>query len=198
MRYWLMKTEPETFSIDDLCRKGEETWDGVRNYQARNFMRDDMRVGDAVLIYHSSTNPPGVAGMAEISREAIPDRSALDPASKYFDPKATVDDPRWVMVTVRFVEKFPAVVPLATLKHTPGLEAMGVVRPANRLSIQPVTAAEFAIIRTLAHSKPAPADTAPSAKPKPKKAKSKARTKAKAQTKAVPTSRVRAGKKARR
>src|SRR5690606_17593040 len=105
-RYWLMKSEPGSYSIDDLQRDTRTSWEGVRNYQARNFMRDDMRPGDGVLFYHSGANPPGVAGLAKIARAAYPDPTALDPDSHYYDPKATKEDPRWVMVDIEFVEKF--------------------------------------------------------------------------------------------
>ena len=148
MRYWLMKSEPGTYSIDDLRRDGQTFWDGVRNYQARNFMRDDMRVGDKVLFYHSNAAPPGVAGLAEVVRESYPDHTARDPKSKYFDPKAGEDDPRWFMVDIAFVEKFDHFVPLGTLRETPGLESM-LVTTRSRLSIQPVTAEEYEIVRKL-------------------------------------------------
>ena len=148
-RYWLMKSEPDVFSIDDLQARGVEHWDGVRNYQARNIMRDEMKVGDRVLFYHSNAKPPGVAGVAEVARESYPDHTAFDPASKYHDPKSDPDNPRWLMVDVKFVEKFPAVVPLATLQQTPGLEDMMVVKKGMRLSIQPVTSAEWRVVLRL-------------------------------------------------
>jgi predicted RNA-binding protein with PUA-like domain len=137
-RFWLMKTEPETFGIDDLEAVGREPWDGVRNYQARNLMRDDMKVGDGVLIYHSNAKPPGIAGLARVSREAFPDPTAFDESSRYHDPKSDPEDPRWVMVEVEFVEKFDALVPLDQLKDDPALEGMLVTRRGQRLSIQPV------------------------------------------------------------
>jgi len=143
-----MKTEPDVYSIDDLERDGTTFWDGVRNYQARNFMRDEMRPGDGVLFYHSNADPPGVAGLAEVVRPGYPDPTARDPASDYYDPKATDADPRWYMVDIRFVEKFPALVPLAVLRDTPGLEAM-LVNRKSRLSVQPVTPAEFEIVARL-------------------------------------------------
>lgn len=150
-RYWLMKTEPDTFSIRDLRDRpgGRERWDGVRNYQSRNHMRDGMSVGDGVLFYHSSCEPAGVAGLAEISAPAIPDPSALDPGSKYHDPRAKPDANPWVMVEVKFRKEFPAVVPLTVLRTTPGLEGMLVIRRGMRLSIQPVTPEEFAIVAKL-------------------------------------------------
>jgi predicted RNA-binding protein with PUA-like domain len=147
-RYWLMKSEPSSYSIDDLERDGRTSWEGVRNYQARNFMRDDMKVGDGVLYYHSGANPPGVAGLARIAREGYPDPSALDPKSHYHDPKATEEDPRWFMVDIEFVERFPDVVPLATLHDTAGLEEM-LVNKKSRLSVQPVAKQEFDIVARL-------------------------------------------------
>lgn len=148
-RYWLMKTEPDVYSIDDLARDGREHWEGIRNYQARNFMRDEMRVGDAVLIYHSNAKPPGVAGLATICREAYPDHFAWDAASQYFDPKASPEDPRWCMVDVTFVEKFSQLVSLETLKADPTLEGMLVTRRGQRLSIQPVDQVHYRHVVTL-------------------------------------------------
>lgn len=148
-RHWLMKSEPNTYSIDDLRRDGSTCWDSIRNYQARNFMRDDMRPGDLVLFYHSNASPPGVAGVARVSRAAYPDHTARDTGSDYFDPKATEQDPRWYMVDVEFVEKFPQIVPLTSLRDQPGLEEM-VVTKRSRLSVQPVTAEEFEIVRRMA------------------------------------------------
>jgi predicted RNA-binding protein with PUA-like domain len=147
-RYWLMKSEPEVYSIDDLARDGTTHWDGVRNYQARNFMRDDMRPGDGVLFYHSNAKPPGVAGVAEVVRAGYPDHTARDPESRYFDPRASDADPRWYMVDIRFVLKFQDFVPLSTLRTTPGLEEMLAVTK-SRLSVQPVTRAEFEIVKGL-------------------------------------------------
>lgn len=144
-KYWLMKSEPNTYSIDDLARDGRTHWDGVRNYQARNFMRDEMKVGDGVLFYHSNANPPGVAGIARVVREGYPDNTAQDPNSKYFDPKASPEDPRWFMVDIEFVEKFDELVPLETLRQTPGLEEM-LVTKKSRLSVQPVRPEEFEIV----------------------------------------------------
>jgi len=130
MKYWLMKVEPGAYSIDRLERDGTTSWEGVRNYQARNFMRDEMRVGDKVLFYASNADPSGVTGLAEVSREGRP------------EPK----DPAWSMVDIRFVEKFPETVSLETLKKTRGLEEMVVTRKGSRLSIQPVTKAEYDIV----------------------------------------------------
>ena len=132
MKYWLMKSEPSSYSIDDLARDGTTSWNGVRNYQARNFMRD-MRVGDHVLFYASNADPSGVSGIAEVSGEAKPEP----------------DDPTWSMAEIRYVETFPAVVPLDTLKQTKGLEEMVVTRKGSRLSVQPVTKGEFDIVRKM-------------------------------------------------
>jgi predicted RNA-binding protein with PUA-like domain len=144
-RYWLMKSEPDVFSIDDLERKQVDCWDGVRNYQARNFMRE-MKIGDGVLFYHSNARPPGVAGLARVARTAYADPTAFDPRSHYFDPDSHPENPRWVMVDVAFEEKFPAVVPLSVLQATPRLEEMMVTRKGMRLSVQPVTPAEWKIV----------------------------------------------------
>lgn len=152
-RYWLMKSEPDVYSIGDLEREGRAEWDGVRNYQARNFMRDDMRVGDRVLFYHSNAKPPGVAGIARVCREAYPDHTALDPDSDYHDPKSTRENPRWYMVDVEFVERFASLVSLSELRNTPGLEEMMVLRRGMRLSVQPLSRKEFDIVVKLARSK---------------------------------------------
>ena len=146
-RCWLMKTEPTTYSIDDLERDGRTHWEGVRNYQARNLMRE-MAVGERVLFYHSNAKPPAVVGEARIAREAYPDHFAQDPASNYFDEKATAADPRWFMVDVEFVRKLPSPVPLDVLKSTKGLEEM-VVTKRSRLSVQPVRPREFEIVIAL-------------------------------------------------
>jgi predicted RNA-binding protein with PUA-like domain len=142
MADWLMKTEPEVFGIDDLAKRGHEPWNGVRNYQARNHMQA-MAVGDRVLFYHSSCDPPGVAGLARVSRTAYPDPTQFDQTSEYHDPKSTPDAPRWFMVEVEFVEKFPTFVPLPELRETPGLEDMLLLRRGMRLSVQPVTRKQF-------------------------------------------------------
>ena len=149
--YWLVKTEPSTFSWDDLERAPNRTtgWDGVRNYQARNFMRDGMKVGDLVLFYHSSTDPAAVVGIAEVVREAYPDHTAFDSSDPHFDPKSRRDAPTWMMVDLRARERFPRPVTLAELKGTKGLEKMELLRKGNRLSIQPVTKREFEIVRGL-------------------------------------------------
>lgn len=145
MAYWLMKSEPDTFSLDDLGKRpnGTEHWDGVRNYQARNMMRDQMKVGDKVFFYHSSCPQPGIAGIAEVVREAYPDGSAQNPQSRYFDPKASPDNPRWYMVDVRFERKFKRLISLADLKAEPALGEMTLVQKGSRLSIMPVTSEEW-------------------------------------------------------
>lgn len=135
--YWLMKTEPEAFSIDDLAKLGRSPWDGVRNYQARNHMQA-MRAGDGVLFYHSSTDDRGVVGLAQVVREAYPDHTQFDPRSQYFDKTAKKAAPRWFMVDVEFVEKFPKLLPLSTIKADPQLADMLVVKRGMRLSVQPV------------------------------------------------------------
>lgn len=148
MNYWLMKSEPDVFSIDDLKKKKKSGWDGVRNYQARNYMRDNMQVGDLVLFYHSSCEVPGIAGLARVSKESHPDPSQFDAKSEYYDPKATKENPRWFMVEVEFVEKFNKVFTLSEIKATKGLEKMPLVQKGSRLSINPVTPEEFKIIQT--------------------------------------------------
>ncbi len=147
MAYWLFKTEPDEFSIDDLEALGgkAEPWDGIRNYQARNILRDRVAEGDQVLIYHSSCKRVGVAGTAEVVRAGYPDPDQFDPESKYYDPKASADNPRWYRVDVVFRSKFSELVPLPRLKATPGLENM-VLLKQGRLSVQPVTEQEWQII----------------------------------------------------
>jgi len=147
--YWLIKSEPGCFSIDDLAAAPGQTtgWDGVRNFQARNFLRA-MRLGDGLLFYHSVTDP-GVVGLAEVAREAYPDATAQDPDSGHFDPRASPEKPLWDMVDVRFVAKFPQPVPLAALRGVAELAGMEVLRRGSRLSVTPVTEREFAVIRAL-------------------------------------------------
>jgi predicted RNA-binding protein with PUA-like domain len=135
--YWLMKTEPEMFSIDSLEKLGRSPWDGVRSYQARNHMQA-MRVGDLVLFYHSSTDDRGIVGLAQVAREAYPDHTQFDPKSKYFDKGAKKAAPRWFMVDVEFVEKFPKLLHLESIKADPQLADMLVVKRGMRLSVQPV------------------------------------------------------------
>jgi predicted RNA-binding protein with PUA-like domain len=146
MNHWLMKSEPDVFSIDDLKKKKKSGWDGVRNYQARNFMRDDMKLGDLVLFYHSSCEIPGVAGIAKVSKTSHPDPTQFDPKSDYYDPKATNEAPRWFMVEVEFSEKFDQVITLSAIKSTKGLENLPLVQKGSRLSINPISEKEFNII----------------------------------------------------
>jgi predicted RNA-binding protein with PUA-like domain len=145
-RYWLMKCEPAAYTIDDLARDGRTSWEGVRNYQARNFMRDDMQEGDAVLFYASNADPSGVTGLASIARAAYPDVFAWKKGHKYFDASSTPAKPAWFMVDVAFVERFATIISLDTLKRTKGLEQMMVTRKGSRLSIQPVTKREYDIV----------------------------------------------------
>ena len=152
-RYWLMKSEPDVYGLADLERDGETGWEGVRNYQARNFMRDDMRVGDGVLFYHSNTKPPGIVGLARVSKEAHPDPHQFDPESKYYDAKSSKDDPRWMMVAVEFVESFGETLALQDLKQDPKLEGMALLQRGQRLSVQPVDAKHWKHLLKLAGSK---------------------------------------------
>lgn len=151
-RYWLMKSEEDVYSIWDLEKEEITCWEGVRNYEARNIMRDQMKVGDEILFYHSNASPPGVAGLAKVAREAYPDHFAFDKKSSYFDVKSDPDNPRWFMVDVAFVEAFPQVVGLNEIKATPALEEMVLVKRA-RLSVQPVEKAEFQLIRKMGRKK---------------------------------------------
>jgi predicted RNA-binding protein with PUA-like domain len=145
MQYWLMKSEPGDYSIDDLERDGTEHWDGIRNYQARNLMRDQMQVGDRVLFYHSNAKPPGVVGVAEIASAPYPDHTQFDPEAKYHDPKSDPANPRWIMVDVKFVEKLPRMVSLPELREYAELADM-VLLNRSRLSVQPVTREQYAFI----------------------------------------------------
>ncbi len=156
MKYWLMKSEPSVYAIEDLERDGQTCWEGVRNYQARNLMRDQMRVGDLVLFYHSNADPTGVAGLARVCREAYPDHFAFDPKSSYYDKRSTPDNPVWMMVDVAFVQKFPAVVSLADLKSDSALEGMMVTRRGARLSVQPVEKEHFGRVCNMAGLKKIP------------------------------------------
>ena len=149
MNYWLMKSEPNTFSIDDLKAVGCDHWDGVRNYQARNFMRDEMKKGDRVLFYHSNCTVPGIVGLAEVCREAYPDHTAFDQASSYYDPKSEPENPRWFMVDVQFIKKFSRTISLYEMKKQKKLEQMKVLQKGNRLSITPVSQKEFEYINSL-------------------------------------------------
>lgn len=150
-RHWLMKSEPDCFSIDHLAAAPERTssWDGVRNYQARNYMRDDMKLGDLVLFYHSSVQPPGVVGIAQVVREAHPDHTSWDPAGDHFDPQSTPQAPRWFMVGVQLRRKFPRLVALDELRAIPDLAGMPLLS-RSRLSVQPVTPEQYALIVGLA------------------------------------------------
>lgn len=152
MQYWLFKSEPDAFSIDDLrampARK--DHWDGVRNYQARNMMRDDMQKGDLAFFYHSSCPEPGIVGTVTITQTGYPDHTAFDPREKYYDPKSDPENPRWYMVDVKFKQKFPTVISLASLKDNKQLKDMLLVQKGSRLSIMPVAAKEWNIINKLA------------------------------------------------
>ena len=152
IKLWLMKSEPDVYSIDDLERDGTEPWEGVRNYQARNFMRE-MALGDLALFYHSNAKPPGVAGVCRISREAYPDATQFDEKSKYFDAKSKMEDPRWSMVDVAFVEKFDEAVSLQELKDDSALEGMLVTQKGSRLSVQPVAKKHFKRVLKMAGAK---------------------------------------------
>lgn len=149
--HWLFKSEPDVFSLADLRKRPRRTspWDGVRNYQARNFMRDDMKVGDLGLFYHSSCPEPGVAGVVTVTGAARPDATAFDASSEYYDPKSTADDPRWFMVDVTWLAEFPRFVPLPLLREDKQLADLVILRRGNRLSITPVTRGEFRRICTL-------------------------------------------------
>ena len=151
MNYWLMKSEPDVFSFDDLKTRPKKTepWNGVRNYQARNFMRDDMKVGDLILFYHSSCEIPGVAGLARVSSKPYPDSTQFDKKSEYYDPKSTEENPRWFLVDVSFEENLEMHVSLEELKKHKKLEEMRLLQRGNRLSILPVTPEEFNYIRKL-------------------------------------------------
>ena len=149
MNYWLMKSEPDVFSFEDLKARPKQTepWDGVRNYQARNFMRDSMEVGDLILFYHSNTKPPGVAGIAEVASPPYPDPTAFDKESKYYDSKSDQHSPRWILVDVKFKADLKQFVSLESIKANPKLSEMRILQKGNRLSITPVTQAEFLAIQ---------------------------------------------------
>lgn len=153
MKHWLFKSEPDEFSIDDLASQPRKTdhWDGVRNYQARNFMRDEMRVDDLAFFYHSNCKEPGIVGTMRISREAYPDHTAFDPQDKHFDPKSDPDSPRWFMVNVSFEQKFDRVISLRELKTYAELRLKGfpLVRRGNRLSVMPVDKSHWKFILSL-------------------------------------------------
>jgi predicted RNA-binding protein with PUA-like domain len=155
MKYWLFKTEPESFSIDDLAAAPNQTtcWDGVRNYQARNFMRDEMRLGDRVLFYHSNANPPAIAGVAKVVREAYSDPTAWKKGDHHFEPKASPENPIWQMVDIQLEEIFPRPLELDELRKVAALKKMELLRRGSRLSVQPVTKTEFGAVLKLAHRK---------------------------------------------
>ena len=153
MQYWLMKSEPDEFSIDDLEREGSTPWFGVRNFQARNFMKNVMRVGDLAFFYHSSCPQPGIAGICEVSKPAYPDASQFDPKSPYYDSTSRREAPKWLNVDVRFVEKTPFI-GLAEMRAEPRLASMRTLRRGNRLSITPVDPAEWNVVLELMQRKP--------------------------------------------
>lgn len=146
MRYWLIKSEPDVFSIEHLKKVKQEPWDGVRNYQARNFMRDDMKQGDLALFYHSNTKVPGVVGVAKVVSEPYPDPTQWDKKAKYYDPKSSEDKPRWILVDFSFESEFKSIVSLADMKADAKLEGMRAIAKGNRLSITPVEAKDFRYI----------------------------------------------------
>jgi predicted RNA-binding protein with PUA-like domain len=156
-RYWLVKSEPHSFSFDDLLASPGRTthWDGVRNFQARNTMRDDMKLGDLVFFYHSSTDPAAIVGIAEVVRESYPDHTAFDRKDSHYDPKSKPDSPTWMMVDLRAREALPKPITLAELREVKGLEKMVLLQKGSRLSVQPVTPKEWEIVCKLAGVKPA-------------------------------------------
>jgi len=153
MKYWLLKSEPDVFSLEDLknCPNQTEPWDGIRNYQARNLMRDEMKVGDQAFFYHSRQAEPAIVGTVKVVREAYPDHTSWDPSSKYFDEKSSPENPRWLMVDVQFESEFSRPVTLKELRSVPELKEMFLLRKGMRLSIQPVTEEEFQLILAIAN-----------------------------------------------
>ena len=153
MKYWLLKSEPDVFSLEDLknCPNQTEPWDGIRNYQARNLMRDEMKVGDQAFFYHSRQAEPAIVGTVRVVREAYPDHTSWDPSSKYFDEKSSPENPRWLMVDVQFESEFSRPVTLKELRSVPELKEMFLLRKGMRLSVQPVTEAEFLLILAIAN-----------------------------------------------
>jgi predicted RNA-binding protein with PUA-like domain len=149
-RYWLVKSEPDCYSIDDLARDSRDPWSGVRNYQARNYMRDEMKLGDKVLFHHSNATPPGIVGIAEVVSEPYPDPTQFDPESEYFDPTSNPSEPRWVLVDIGFVEKFPRLLSLSELKADGELNGMELTKRGSRLSVQKVSPVHYAHIVTVA------------------------------------------------
>ena len=154
-KYWLMKTEPTSYSIQDLAAEKKQTtfWDGVRNYQARNYMRDEMKLGDKVLFYHSNADPPVIAGVATIVRESYPDHTSWDRENKHYDPKSTAQNPRWFMVDIKLEQIFDEPLPLDDLRSVAALKEMELLRKGSRLSVQPVRKAEFDTVLKLANRK---------------------------------------------
>ena len=153
VKYWLVKSEPNEFSIEDLKNMPDKTehWDGVRNYQARNFMRDEMKKGDLVFFYHSNCEPPGIIGVAKVVREGYPDHTAFDPGDSHYDPKSDPENPRWIMVDVKYVKKFKNIISLAELKTHKPLKNMRLLQKGNRLSVMPVEKSEWDYITKLAN-----------------------------------------------
>ena len=149
MKYWLMKSEPDAYSIDDLKKVRTDTWDGIRNYQVRNMMRDEMKKGDLAFFYHSSCKEPGIAGIMKINRQAYPDFTAFDPKEKYYDPKSDPDNPRWFMVDVRFVRKLKHTIALSGLKQHSELADLPLVKRGNRLSVMQISQQHWDYILTL-------------------------------------------------
>lgn len=149
MQYWLMKSEPDAFSIDDLKRVRIEPWDGIRNYQARNFMRDSMAVGDKIFFYHSNCAEPGIVGVMKVASEPYPDPTAFDPESNYHDPKSDPDNPRWILVDVGYVKKFKKPITLSAMKEMPELDGMQLLKKGNRLSVMPVEEKHWNFINNL-------------------------------------------------
>ena len=145
MKYWLIKSEPEVFSIDDLAKAKNQTtfWDGVRNYQARNFMRDEMKIGDQVIFYHSNSEPPGAAGICEVVKEGYPDFTAFDPDDLHYDPNSKKDSPTWMMIDVKFIRKFNKFVPISQIRKNKKLQKIQLLQRGNRLSVMPLTKTAF-------------------------------------------------------
>lgn len=145
MKYWLMKAEPEVFSIDDLAKSKNQTthWDGVRNYQARNFLRDDFKIGDKVIFYHSNSEPPAAVGICEVVKEGYPDFTAFDPDDPHFDPKSKKENPTWIMVDVKLVKKFSKEVSISEMRENKKLGKIQLLQRGNRLSVMPLTKEEF-------------------------------------------------------
>jgi predicted RNA-binding protein with PUA-like domain len=153
--YWLLKSEPSAFSITDLEKAAKKTthWDGVRNFQARNFLRDSIKKGDQIFFYHSNSEPSAIVGIAQVVKEGYPDHTAFDPEDPHFDPKSKKDSPTWYMVDVQHLETFPKPLGLEELRHLPGLKNMVLLQKGSRLSVQPVTKAEWEIVSKKAHGK---------------------------------------------